>query len=95
MFNQTQNNNHTARIITDVLLLVAMFVLPWYLFWLIVAVLLFRYEAYYEILFFAFLWDGIYSVTGLFWGSHFIATFSVLVAFFVVYFLKERIISYR
>jgi hypothetical protein len=90
-----KDNNYIERILVDLFLLFSLFLLPWWIFWPLAILMLFKYESYYELIFLAVLSDSIYSVPGIFIFSKYIFTISSITTFFVVSWLKERVIVYR
>jgi len=87
--------NSIYRIIFDIVFLVVMFVLPWWISVGIALILLFVFESFWEIVAFAVFFDILYSSSGYFFASQFIFTIGALVSFVVVSRLKKSIIIYR
>jgi len=94
MKNQ-KNNQILYRVIFDLVFLVGVFVLPWWVTALFLCVLLFVFETYVEIIMFALIFDIVYGVSGIFPFSKYIFTISSVGLYLLVIFLKDRIIIYR
>jgi len=80
-----------TRILYDLLILIAIFLLPW---WLIIAtclLLAFYFEFYFEFVLFSLIFDLIYAPISLFLGVYYL-TIVTLLFFVVVEFLKRRVI---
>ena len=90
-----KNSKVLQRIVVDVVLLLALFMLPLWLFVILALYTLFKYDNYYEFIFFGVLADSAYSLSGLFPLSGIIFSISSILIFVVLVWLKSRIISYR
>ena len=80
--------SHTLRIVSDILLLVMAFLVPWWLFAPLALVALFFFGQYIEIIVFGFLLDCVYGT-----GKGFdISLFTILgfFLFLIQLFMKEK-----
>ena len=79
----------TQRIIADIIILVSLFLLPW---WLVVIFGLFAtyfFDTYYEIIFFGFIYDTLYAPPTLLW--RFMFTIVAYFIFIFFYLIKKQI----
>ena len=83
------------RIIVDAVLLMSLFMLPWWLFVIFALYALFKYDQYYEFIFFGIVFDSVYSVSDIFIFSNLIFSASSVVIYVMSAWFKERVISYR
>jgi hypothetical protein len=83
------------RILLFILLWPLLFFCAWWLWLLVVLVLAFQFDNYYEALIPALWSDILYGLTGPGWlGAQFLMTIAVLVGVFLIDRLKSRLIFY-
>ena len=83
------------RIIADLLILVFIFVAPWWLLILAIIAAIFFFQNFYESFIFAILLDGFYGVPDIsFFGTNAFFTATIGVIFFLSIFLKPRLKFY-
>ena len=83
------------RIIIDILLVIGLFTLPWWIFWFIGLFFVFKYESFYEFMFLGVLADGMYAVSDMFLFSEIIFSLSSILIFVIIAKIKSSIIAYR
>ena len=83
------------RIIVDLILLLAIFIMPWWLSLLLIIAAIFYFNTFYESVIFAILLDGFYGIPGLtFYGINAFFTTVIGVIFILLIFLKPRLKFY-
>lgn len=81
-----------SRILSNFLLLLAVLYLPFWVFIVLVAVFVFLFRSFYEVVFWALFIDFLYgSQTELFFGFQFISTFLVIIILTFAELFKKRL----
>lgn len=83
--------NKTLRVILDLLLVVSIFVFPWY-FVVFLSLLLLMFFKPFEVVIVGVLMDALYGTE--LWGSEFVFTIMSLSALILIYFLKRNLLIY-
>lgn len=84
------------RIIIDVILLVSVFVFPWWLSFFGAVVLMLFFEKFIELIAVGFILDSLYGFPhGGFFGFQYFLTTVMIFLFFIFRFLKSKMIFYR
>jgi len=90
----SHNNFFLKRLAIDVALLVALFVLPWWIFALISIVLLFFIPTFYEIIFLGIFIDSIYGGNVLSLSGHYFTIGSVAI-FVIFHWLSKKLLFFE
>ncbi len=78
------------RIIIDIFLFIAVFIVPWWVMLLIVLGLLFKYTHFYEAFFVGLIIDALYGIPlAMFYNFRFVATLTALVLFIITFYSKK------
>jgi len=93
--NSKSKNEKILRVVTDIFLFLALFILPWWLFVIILFLFLFWYKTFYEFIFFAIMLDVLFSAPYMsFLHAHMYTIISIVI-FYIIEMIKSRILAYR
>lgn len=87
--------NIFPRIIFDAILFIGVFVLPWWLWLVLVVISVFLINFQYEVIFFGFLADSVFGGGVIGSGFHFMFLGSTIFILLVSIFLKPRLKFYE
>lgn len=80
------------RLLVNLILIVSLLFLPWWVGALFVLVACFFIKSLYEVVLYGILFDGLYGSQFGFHGFVFLATFYTSVVFFVTSFLRTKLV---
>lgn len=88
---ETNVRGMTKRIVADILLMIAAFLLPWWIVLLCAAALSLVFNRFFELLLVAFLMDLLYAVPlQRFGGFEFVLSLASVPLYFIFSFIKSR-----
>lgn len=84
-----------ARVIVNIVTLVLLFIVPWWVTLIFVVGSLFVFENFYESIVFGLLLDGFHGQAGItFYGLNALFTITISIVFIISIFLKTRLTFY-
>jgi hypothetical protein len=84
------------RIVADILLLISVYIFPWWLFLILAIAFIFYFESYLEVLLGAFILDALYGMPIQFlFGRNIIFLLSVSVLLIISFYAKKKLRFYR